>query len=72
MINSSPPSQKKISFVSLKIDKNQPTQNKPFLHFLYDHDKFNGVIEELIVAIDKLDYPHYNYDHHSSRIKGSN
>ena len=38
-------------------------------NFLYDHDRFNKVIEELIVAIDKLDY---HYDHNPSKIKRSN
>ncbi|MPZ07232.1 MAG: hypothetical protein GEU26_12600 [Nitrososphaeraceae archaeon] len=62
MINRSPLSQKKIRSVILKIDTNTQTQNNLSLHFLYDHDKFNEVIEELIVATDKLDYPHYHYE----------
>lgn len=69
MINRSPLSQKKIRSVILKTDTNTQTQNNLSLHFLYDHDKFNEVIEELIVAIDKLDYHH---DDHPSKIKRSN
>ena len=53
----------------LKTDNNKQTQNNLSLHFLYDHDRFNEIIEELIIAIDKLDY---HYDHNPSKIKRSN
>lgn len=56
----------------LKTDTNTQTQYNLSLHFLFDHDKFNEVIEEIIVAIDKLDYPHYHYDNNPSKIKRSN
>jgi hypothetical protein len=42
-----------------KADNNKQNQNNPSHHFLYDHDKFNEVVEELIIAIDKSDRHHY-------------
>ena len=65
MINRSRISRKKIRFVTLNINNNKRNQNNLSHHFLYDHDKFNEVMEELIVAIDKLDHYHY----HPSKIK---
>lgn len=59
MKNRSPLSQKKIRSVILKTDTNTQNQNNLSFHFLYDHNKFNIVMEELIVAIDKLDRHHY-------------
>jgi len=67
MINRSCLSQKKIGFVIPETDNNKQNQNNLSHHFLYDHDKFNEVMEELIGAIDKLDHHHY----HSSKIKRS-
>jgi hypothetical protein len=59
MINRSCLSQKKIRFVIPKADNNKQNQNNPSHHFLYDHDKFNEVMEELIIAVDKFDHHHY-------------
>jgi hypothetical protein len=69
MINRSSLSQKKIRVVIPNADNNK--HNLSHL-FLYDHDNFNEVMEELIVAIDKFDHNHCNHDSDPSKIKRSN